>query len=947
MAGKGKGSQRQQVLGGFDEQPDVAAAAAPASSPASAATGEPTSLEGQTVYLIDSFALIYQVFFAMPNFSSPSGAPVGAVHGFIRDMADLLEHRQPEYLFCTFDVSEVTFRHEFYPEYKMNRDPMPDDLRSQIPSIHRMLDAMSIPIVELPGYEADDIMATMARQVEELGGECVLVTSDKDCRQLITDKVKMLNIRKNEFFTATELQQVWGIRPDQVVDFQSLVGDSVDNVPGVPQIGPKTARELLEKYDTLEGVLENAEQVTAKKRRENLMNGHELAYLSRRLVKLDSEVPIEVEWSAGHVGGLDGPQLGELCDEFGFRRLKDRLLDVGQQAAPAEWEANYQLVSSEEQLDKLVSQLSSQTRISVDTETTGLNPRDVTIIGYSFCWQPGEAFYIPVQARQGDPQLDPVLVRERLRGVLEDPQIRKIGQNLKYDMVALRSEGVRMRGIYFDTMVADYLDQPGLRSHSLDELARRYLNHVMIPISDLIGKGRNQKRLDEVDVQEVGMYAAEDADVPMRIVDQLEEQLKSKGLLELFYEVEMPLVEVLAELQFNGIRVDVEQLAELSSRFSAAIEKLLAEIYQAAGHEFNVDSRNELSQVLFEELELPIVKRTKTGPSTDVEVLTELSKASSNPLPGLVIRYRQQAKLRSTYVDALPQLVHPQTGRVHSAFKQNVAATGRLSSADPNLQNIPVRSEEGREIRRAFQPETGWQLLAADYSQIELRVLAHFSGDNSLMRAFEEGVDIHSKVASEIYGVELDEVTAEMRRQAKAINFGVIYGQSSFGLAKALDIDQDDAAAFIESYFSEYPGVEKFFDRTLDRCCQEGFVKTALGRRRPVEGVRQPDKRIGSRFRNLPERIAVNTVIQGSAADLIKQAMVEIHREMLQRQCQSRMLLQIHDELIFEVPAEEQEAMISLVEGEMVRAGDNLDVPLVVDLKLGPDWASCESWNGD
>ena len=926
------------MLPGLEEPGEPADEAEPAGD--SPPIAEP--LEGQTIYVIDAFALIYQVFYAMPNFSAPNGQPVGAVHGFIRDMANLLEHCQPDYLVCAFDAPGDTFRHEMYDQYKATRDPMPDDLRSQVPIIRRLLEAMAIPSFSIPGYEADDILATIARQAEERGCNCLLVTSDKDCRQLITDRVQMYNIRKDAVFDAKALMESWGVRPEQVVDFQSLVGDSVDNIPGVPQIGPKTACELLEKYGTLEAVLDHAEEVTAKKRRENLLAGRETAMLSRQLVKLDADVPVEMDWQQAHVGGMDYEQVAELCDEFDFRRLKERLLGMEQSVAPAVWEADYQLVATRKQLDSLVGSLASQERISIDTETTGLDPRQASIIGYSFCWQAGEAFYVPVSAPQGQPQLDPEEVREALRPILEDPEIQKIGQNLKYDMVVLRREGIRLRGIAFDTMVADYLDQPGQRSHSLEDLSRRYLNHQMIPISDLIGRGKNQKRLDEIDVEEVAQYAAEDADVPIRIVDKLHEKLEEKGLLELFHEVEMPLIEVLAELQFNGIGLDTEHLRRLSAELATTIDQLKEQIYQAAGAEFNIDSPMQLGKVLFEDLQLPVIKRTKTGPSTDAEVLGELSKRTESPLPAMLIQYRQQAKLKSTYLDALPELVHSETGRIHSSFKQDVAATGRLSSTDPNLQNIPVRTEQGRQIRRAFQPQPGWQLLAADYSQIELRVLAHFSSDPSLRRAFEEGADIHCRVASEVYGVELSEVTSEMRRSAKAINFGVIYGQTSFGLAKALDIDKQDAAAFIESYFSEYPGVERFFEETLDQCCQDGYVSTILGRRRSIEGVRRQEKRKGSRFRNLPERIAVNTVIQGSAADLIKQAMIRLYQLMAGQQLQSRMLLQIHDELVFEVPEEEHQQMVTLVEAEMIAAGENLDVPLVVDLKMGSDWGSCE-----
>jgi DNA polymerase-1 len=934
---------RQRTLTGFDEEvvdrPEEDAASV--SSERASRTLAPSADEA--VYVVDAYALIFQVFHALPEMTGPAGQPVGAVHGFIRDVVDLLENRHPDYLLCAFDPPGGTFRDELYAEYKAGREEMPEDLQPQIPNIRRMLEAMGVPCLECPGYEADDVLATVARRAEREGMQCYVVTSDKDCRQLITDRVKIYNIRKDSIFDASALMKDWGIRPDQVVDFQSLVGDKVDNVPGVPLIGPKIAAELLQKYDTLDQVLNHAEEVSGKKRRENLMNGRDSAMLSRDLVRLADDVPVAIDWSAGRVTEIDHEQVQTLCREFGFRRLAERLEGLAPKAKPATVQADYRTVTTLAELNDLVQQLAQQSEISIDTETTSTLPRFAEIVGYSFAWQEGLAYYVPVRAPASDPQLDPATVRDALRPVLENPEIRKIGQNLKYDMVVLRSAGVQLRGVACDTMVADYLIDPGERNHNLDDLAKRYLGHTTIKISELIGTGKKQKRMDEVPVAQVTPYAAEDADVPLRLTPILQSRLDEEGLTGLYRDLEMPLIDVLAEMEFNGIRVNVQRLAELGKRFGDRMASLEQEIYALAGSPFNIDSRKQLSKVLFEDLELPILKKTKTGPSTDAEVLGELAK--QHELPAKIVQYRQYAKLNSTYVDSLAELVHPETGRVHTSFKQDVAATGRLSSKDPNLQNIPIRTEEGREIRSAFLPgEDGWKLLAADYSQIELRVLAHFSGDVTLRKAFAEDRDIHALVASEVQGVPLEEVTREMRRGAKAVNFGVIYGQSPFGLAKALDIDQEQAAGFIDAYFARYPGVDEFIVKTLAECRQRGYVSSILGRRRAVQGVRDPSSLSDSRQRTLPERIAINTVIQGSAADLIKQAMINVHNRMRRENLQARMLLQIHDELVFEVPSEEVDGLASLVREEMTMVYE-LGVPLKVDVKVGDNWAECEPWD--
>ena len=936
--------RRQLAFAEFEDEFDDSHGEKTDSSSHAESDSEPDAgrvLAGQTVYVIDSHSLIYQVFHAMPDLTSPTGEPVGAVHGFIRDVLDIIENKRPNYLFCAFDYPrEITFRHDLYDKYKANRESMPEDLRPQIGSIHRMLEALGVAALQIEGYEADDILATIARQTEEQGGECFVVTSDKDCRQLITDHVKMYNIRKQQVYDAAALLEDWGVRPDQVVDFQSLVGDSVDNVPGVPLIGPKAARELLEKHGTLDTVLESADPNSKKKRELNLIEFREQAFLSRDLVRLVDDVPIEIDWKAGRVGGVDADAAAALSREFGFRRLADQISQMAAIAAPTEWHAEYKTIATPEQLSQLVNEMSQQPRISVDTETTSTNPRWAEIVGYSFAWREGEAYYVPVRAPQGEPQLDAQWTLDQLRPLLEDPGIEKVGQNLKYDIIVLRNVGVALRGVSFDTMVADYLLVPGERSHSMDDMSSRYLNHKTISIKELIGSGKKQIGMEEVSVAKVTDYASEDADVPLRLATILGQKLEAEGLDELFRSLEMPLIQVLAELEFNGIRVDVRRLGELSQRFGERLDRLEAEIYELADEDFNIESPKQLSKLLFDKLGLPVVKKTKTGPSTDVEVLTQLAK--QHPLPAKIIEYRQNAKLKSTYVDALPLLVHPQTGRIHTSFKQDVAATGRLSSTDPNLQNIPIRTDEGREIRSAFLPgQEGWKLMTADYSQIELRVLAHFSGDEALRQAFAEDRDIHAQVASEVNGVTLDEVTREMRRSAKAVNFGVIYGQSPFGLAKSLDIEKEEAAAFIEAYFTRYTGVGEFMKKVLEDCRSNGYVSTILGRRRAVQGVRDPSRFGDSRQRTLPERIAINTVIQGSAADLIKQAMINVLGRMQREKSPARMLLQIHDELVFEVPLDEVTGLASLVTEEMTAVG-RLSVPLRVDVKAGDNWAECE-----
>jgi DNA polymerase I len=924
---------------------------------------------------VDAHNLIYQVFHALPEMTSPMGMPVGAIHGFTRDMRSLIEKHRPDYLFCAFDHPDPTFRHELYAKYKERRESMPEDLRPQIGGIRRMLTAMGIPQLSVSGYEADDLLATVARQTREQGGTCYLVTGDKDCWQLIGDQVKLYNIRKSQVLDVEALRAHWGIRPDQVVDFQALVGDKIDDIPGVPLIGPKVARELLEKYDHLPGIFEHLEEVPGKKRRENLAEFQQQALLSRQLVRLADDVPVKLDWQQARVGNIQYEEVAALCREFGFRRLAEDLAGPNAPAAALSGSVQYYIASTPAELDDLLAELRQAACFSMHLEVDGGPSRHAVPRGWGFCCQPSQATYLPL----GDGGIGRSAgeLAERLRGVLEDPQVGKGGHDLKRILVQLRGWGIRLQGLRFDTMVADYLLSPGQRTHDLEDVSRRYLNYDPLPAQPATrrpsgrraaGRKKQPQQADTASlpsatdpassataslpdptradsaspagVPEPARRGAERADLPMRMFELLERQLEAEGLEKLYRDVELPLMEVLAEMEFHGIRIDTEGLGRLSSRFAVRLEQLQSEILDLAGQSFNIDSPRQLAEILFQKLGLPVVKRTpKNEPSTDAEVLEEL--AGQHELPAKIVEYRQLAKLKGTYVDALPQLVHPATGRIHTTFSQDVAATGRLSSRDPNLQNIPIRTEVGREIRRAFLPAEGWRLMTADYSQIELRMLAHFSLDEALLESFRREEDIHARVASQVFGIPLEQVPGDLRRRAKAVNFGIIYGQTSYGLAKALGIGQEEAAAFIEAYFHTYPGVQRFMEEVLDECRAKGYVTTILGRRRGVEGVRPREKRKDARVRTLPERIAINTVIQGSAADLIKLAMLGVHARLQHERWRTRLLLQIHDELVFEVPPEELEAVAKWVPEEMT-AAIQLRTPLQVDVKSGENWGACE-----
>lgn len=888
-------------------------------------------------YILDSFSLIYQVYHAIPPMTGPSGQPTHAVFGIIRDLMNLIKTHKPDYLAAAWDGPGPVFRENLLPTYKAQREEMPTDLRLQLPVIKSAIEAFQIPVVELQGSEADDCIATLTHRAVEQGLDVIICTSDKDARQLIGPHVKLFNLRKQEAMDEPALLADWGIKPEQVVDLLSLTGDTADNIPGVPGIGVKTAAQLLQQFGTLDALLANLDQVKGDKKRESLRQHTDTALKARTLVKLQDDLELGIDWEHYKLTPPDVPAAIKLCQECGFHRFQKEITDTYGTAEPAEeWRSEFQTIDTAEKLDAFVQELARQQKFCIDTETTDTNPSRARLVGLSFCWQSGEAFYIPVRGTIFDAKLDESLVLKKLAPILEDPSRTIVGQNIKYDWIVLAQAGVTIAGQLVDTMVLSYLLESGERNHSLDELSQRLLDHQMIPITDLIGKGKNQKRMDEVEVARVAEYAAEDADATWRIALKLEPIVRDQDLWTLYDTVERPLVEVLARMEKAGVVIDVARLKQLSAEFAVRLSQVEKEVYELAGGEFNIASAPQLREILYDRLKLPVLGKTPKGePSTAAEVLEEL--ALVHPLPRLLIEHRQLSKLKSTYLDALPECVTAD-GRVHASFNQTVAATGRLSSSDPNLQNIPVRTDQGRQIRQAFvAPGADWVLLTADYSQIELRMLAHFCQDEGLLHAFRSGHDIHNVVASQIFGVDESAVTDDQRRSAKTVNFGVIYGLSAFGLASRLGIHQGAAAEFIEAYFGKYPGIDLWMTSVLEEAKSTGQVKTILGRRRPIQGI----KSTTGRQRNLAERTAINTVIQGSAADLIKMAMIRIDQELRARGLQSRLILQIHDELVFEVPKTELAEVRELVRTLMNTALD-LKVPVEVDIAAGPNWLDVE-----
>ena len=885
----------------------------------------------KTVYLIDGTACIHRAYHAIRSLSNSNGLPTNAAFGFTRILLKLMQDRAPQYAAMFFDAKGPTFRHEMYTDYKANRPPMPEDMAVQIPYIKDITAAYRLPIVEVQGFEADDLIGTYAHIAEEQGFTVVMVTGDKDFMQLITDNITIWDPMKEKTLDIQAVREKFGVEPHQMIDVMGLSGDSADNVPGVPGIGQKTALGLVKSHGNLEQLYELVDSITKKKQRENLIAYKDQAFLSRKLVTIDTRVPVTVSIDDFDIKPPDTAALSKLFQTLEFRQL--------QQSVSAKSDLSdkqYQAVTDKKALSELIARLESAKLIALDTETTSTNPMQARLVGLSFAIQPHEAFYIPCGHHYlGVPeQLKLTEVLKLLKPVLENPNIKKVGQNIKYDWMVLIRNGIRLAGVGFDTMLASYLLNPSKRAHNLDQIALDFLGHKTITYAEVAGKGKKALSFSEVPLEKAVPYACEDADITLMAQDVLAPMLSEIGLSKLMDLVEMPLVPVLMRMEMRGTGVDVERLRELSRSFEKQLDALEGSIYGLADEQFNINSSQQLGRILFEKLQLPVQKKTKkkTGYSTDVDVLTTL--AEMHELPALVLKHRTLSKLKSTYTDALIELVHPESGRIHTSYNQTVTATGRLSSSDPNLQNIPIRTEEGREIRSAFIPQKGWYMLSADYSQVELRILAHYSNDQILIRSFLDDEDIHSRTACEVFQITPEMITAELRRQAKAINFGIVYGMSAFGLSKQLEISQKMAKTYIDHYFSRYQGVKQFLDNTIAQAHKTRQTSTFLGRIRLLPDIASPNNII----RKAAERTAINTPIQGSAADLIKLAMIEVDRAFSERKLQSAMLLTVHDELVCEVPPNELETVAGLVK-EIMEGIWELKVPLKVNVAHGRNWA--------
>jgi len=886
--------------------------------------------EEKTIYLIDGTAYIHRAYHAIRELANSKGLPTNAIFGFTRMLLKLMEERHPEYAGMFFDSRGPTFRHEMYAEYKANRPSMPDDMAVQIPYIKEITAAFNLPIIELPGYEADDLIGTLACRAEKEGYTVVMITGDKDFMQLVTGKTAIWDPMKESAIDLQTIRKNYGLEPQQMIDVQGLSGDSTDNVPGVPGIGPKTALDLIKTHGSMQQVYEKLDTIGKKKQRENLENFREQAFLSRELVTIKTDAPVSLDLAKFKVTQPDRSKLAELFKDLEFRQL--------QQSFPEQADLSrkdYQAVLDMDQLSKLIQLLEKSGVIALDTETTSTNPMLAELVGLSFAVKAHQAFYIPCRHNYlGAPaQLKLKEVLARLKPVLENPQIKKVGQNIKYDWMVLERHGLRLAGVVFDTMLASYLLNPSKRAHNLDQIALDFLDHKTITYEDVAGKGKNAVLFSKVAIDKAVPYACEDADITLMARDVLLPKLKELGLDELMNSVEMPLVPVLMRMEMRGAGIDVDRLHELSKSFEQQLDALEGSIYGLAGEEFNINSSQQLGRILFEKLQLPVQKKTKkkTGYSTDVNVLTVL--ADQHELPAFILKHRTLAKLKSTYVDALIELLNPQTGRIHTSYNQTVAATGRLSSSDPNLQNIPIRTEEGRRIRQAFVPRAGWYLVSADYSQIELRILAHCSGDEILIQAFLDDEDIHTRTASEVFQINPDALSDELRRQAKAINFGIIYGMSAFGLSKQLEISQKMAQTYIDHYFARYQGVKRFMDQTIAEARKSSSTSTLLGRIRLLPDINSSNHII----RQAAERTAINTPIQGSAADLIKVAMIKVDEALREKKLESAMLLTVHDELVFEVPPAELDKVTGLIK-EIMEGVWELKVPLKINIAKGKNW---------
>lgn len=886
----------------------------------------------KTIYLVDASTFIHRSYHAIRNLSTKDGRPTNAVFGFVATMNKLLKERKPEYLAVAYDAKGPSFRKSLYPEYKANRPPMPEDLAAQQEPIRKIVDALGLKSLEIKGLEADDIIAALATQAQEAGFNVIIVSGDKDYYQMLNDRVSMYdpNPKRESAMDMETFKEKFGVTPAQFLDVQGLMGDSTDNIPGVPGVGEKTALKLINEYGSIDNLFRNVEEIKQVKLKDKLIENKDSAYISMDLARLKTDADVGVDIADLKVGEQDSDALLALYQDLEFIRFASEL---EQQGCGGLGYDDYHLVTTGDELDALIKELSDYKTISVDLETTSLNPMTASIVGISLSGKEQRAFYIPVgHTTLGAKQISWEEASTRLKPLLESETISKVGQNIKYDYIILKRHGVNVHPITGDPMIASYLLEPGAGGHNLDALAMTILGHKTIKYEEVVGS--KKIGFDQVPPEAARDYACEDADVTLILAEKLNRRIEEAGLTDLYRNLELPLINVLAEMEMNGVALNTSLLSELSIDLTGRMAEAEKRIYELAGRTFNINSPKQLGQVLFEDLGLPQGKKTKkkSGYSTDVEVLTEL--AEKHELPAEILNFRSLTKLKSTYVDALSQLINPETGRVHTSFNQAVTATGRLSSSDPNLQNIPIRTEEGRRIREAFIARPGWKILAADYSQVELRVLAHYSGDKGLQDAFISNEDIHTRTASEVFGLMPAMITPDLRREAKAINFGIVYGQQAFGLARQLGIERKKAQDYIDAYFERYSGVKAFIDNTLETARETGFVTTLMGRRRRLPDLNNKNYNA----RSMAERMAVNTPIQGTAADIIKKAMIDVRLALSETGLRAKMLLQVHDELVFEVPEEELEKTTELVRTRMENVV-KLDVPLIVDVSHGDNWS--------
>jgi DNA polymerase-1 len=889
--------------------------------------------EKKSLYVIDGSSYIHRAFHAVRNLSTSGGFPTNAVFGFLGMLRRVLREKNPSYMAVALDSGGPTFRHRLSPAYKANRARTPEALSVQIPYIKRLIAAYRIPWLEVPDYEADDLIGTLTTWAAGEGAEVIIVSGDKDLLQLVGPGVRLWDTMKDVVMGPEEVQGRYGVPPGQLVEVMGLAGDSSDNIPGVPGIGLKTAQRLISGFGTIDSLLSGLDKVSSEKERARLETYGDQAILSRRLARIDCDVPMDIDWHGLEVGEQDPERLAPLFRELEFKKFLHELQPGAEGMPPVAEERRYELVCTVEELEEVVAGVRGARSLTLAVEASGGGPLRADMVGLSLAWGPEKACYIPLRhTYQGAPeQLQQDTVLLRLRPLLGDRNLAKAGHNIKFCWNLFRKQGLELGGVRHDTMVAAYVLDPGKGGQKLGDLAREYLDEPLFSYRERLLAENKECTFADLPVEHAGECAAGEAAACLRLVGVLENRLDDAGQASLFHEIEMPLIPVLGRMETTGVKVDVARLERLGEEFTERLHGSADRIYTLAGERFNINSPRQLGEILFEKLGLPLGKKTKTGYSTAVDVLSGL--AAYHPLPAEVLNYRSLMKLKTGYVDSLPRMVHPETGRIHTSYNQTVTATGRLSSSEPNLQNIPVRTEEGRQIRRTFAAESGCKILSADYSQIELRILAHYSRDERLRQAFTDGEDIHRGTAADIFQVDGSRVTAEMRRQAKTINFGIIYGISAFGLSRELGIPQGSARDMIKRYFDRYEGVLRYVEEMPEVARKQGFVSTLFNRRRFLPDLHSRN----SATRKFAERTAINTPIQGSAADIIKMSMIRIDTLLERRRLPARMIMQVHDELVFEVEAGAVKEVAAMVQHEMESVA-RLDVPLVVDMGVGDNW---------